>query len=65
MADDQPLDESVLGELSSLVARATPAVLKGLDAVCVIGEKVPPAHPFLTALRTACEVRKALKRRRR
>lgn len=51
--------------IASFVARATPAAFVAIDATCKLLEDAGGESPVINALRQACEVRKALKRKRR
>ena len=51
--------------IARFVANATPAAFIAIDATCKVLEDAGGESQTIDALRQACEVRKALKRKRR
>jgi len=51
--------------IARLVGRATPAAFKIIDATCTAVEKDGAGDSAVKALRTACDVRKSFKRRKK
>ncbi len=50
--------------LGEFIMRLSPAAFRAIDELCTLLEAVEPQTPAVIALRIACEVRKAARRRR-